>query len=114
MSENEARVTSTDEQNDPARIAEIEADIGRTRERIGGDLRTLGEPLFYRSKPEWAEAESKADYILGGTSIGVRKECPELLAAVNDALTAMDADGTRKKILEKYGAWADYQAKTTK
>ncbi|MDF2810956.1 MAG: hypothetical protein K0S56_1987 [Microvirga sp.] len=79
-----------------------------------GDLTTLGEPLFYRSKPEWAEAEKKADYILGGTSIGVRKECPELLAAVNDTLTAMDADGTRKKILEKYGAWAEYQAKTTK
>ncbi|GAB4065502.1 ABC transporter substrate-binding protein [Ancylobacter sonchi] len=79
-----------------------------------GDLRQLGEPIFYQSKPEWAEAEAKADYILGGTSIGVRKECPELLAAVNDALTAMDADGTRKAILSKYGAWAEYQAKTTK
>ncbi|MCB4771465.1 ABC transporter substrate-binding protein [Ancylobacter sp. Lp-2] len=79
-----------------------------------GDLRQLGEPIFYQSKPEWAEAEAKADYILGGTSIGVRKECPELLTAVNDALTAMDADGTRKAILSKYGAWAEYQAKTTK
>jgi len=55
MSENEARVTGANEQNDPARIAEIEADIGRTRERIGGDLRTLGERL----SPEHLKEEAK-------------------------------------------------------
>ncbi|MCK0198629.1 ABC transporter substrate-binding protein [Ancylobacter sp. 6x-1] len=78
------------------------------------DLRTVGEPLYYHSKPEWADAEAKADYVLGGTAIGVRKECPELLAAINDALIGMEKDGTRQKILEKYGAWADYQAKLMK
>ena len=30
------------------------------------------------------------------------------------ALAALDADGTRKKILEKYGVWAPYQAKLLK
>jgi hypothetical protein len=45
MSENEVHVTGPDQENEPARVAEIEADIGRTRERISGDLRTLGERL---------------------------------------------------------------------
>jgi len=35
------------------------------------DLRTIGEPLYYHPKPDWAEAEKKAPYILGGTAIGV-------------------------------------------
>jgi ABC-type amino acid transport substrate-binding protein len=33
---------------------------------------------------------------------------------VNKALADMDADGTRKKMLEKYGAWADLQASLMK
>jgi len=78
------------------------------------DLKSLGEPIYYKSKPEWAEAEAKATYVLGGTSIGVRKECPELLTAINDALASMDADGTRKTILTKYGVWAPYQEKLLK
>lgn len=78
------------------------------------DLRAIGEPLYYHSKPDWAEAESKAPYVLGGTSVGVRKDCPALLDAINGALDAMDADGTRKAILTKYGVWADYQAKLMK
>jgi hypothetical protein len=55
MNEYEARGSGPDEQNDPARIAEIEADIGRTRERIGGDLRTLGERL----SPQHLKEEAK-------------------------------------------------------
>lgn len=78
------------------------------------DLRAIGEPLYYRPKPEWAEAETTAPYVLGGTAIGVRKDCPALLGAINGALQAMDADGTRKAILTKYGVWAEYQAKLMK
>ncbi len=78
------------------------------------DLRTLGEPIYYHPKPQWVDAEKAAPYILGGTAIGVRKECPDLLKAINDALAGMDADGTRKAILTKYGVWADYQAKLMK
>ena len=78
------------------------------------DLRTIGEPLKYHPKPEWADAEAKAPYVLGGLAIGVRKECPALLGAINGALEAMDKDGTRKAILVKYGVWADDQAKLLK
>ena len=78
------------------------------------DLRTIGEPLKYHPKPEWADAEAKALYVLGGLAIGVRKECPALLGAINGALEAMDKDGTRKAILVKYGVWADDQAKLLK
>ena len=78
------------------------------------DMRTIGDPIFYHSKPEFAEAEKKAPYILGGTAIGVRRDCPDLLAAINAALRSMDADGTRKAILTKYGVWSDSQAKLMK
>lgn len=78
------------------------------------DLRTLGEPIYYHPKPQWAAAEEKAPYVLGGTAVGVRKDCPDLLQAINKALESMDADGTRKAILTKYGVWAPYQAKLMK
>lgn len=74
------------------------------------DVRVIGDPLPYIPKAEWADAEKSAPYILGGTGIGVRKECTDLLDALNKALADMDADGTRKAILEKYGAWDDNQA----
>jgi ABC-type amino acid transport substrate-binding protein len=78
------------------------------------DLRTIGEPIHYTPKPQWAEAESKASYILGSEAIGMRKECDDLREAINTALAAMEADGTRKAILEKYNSWSDVQAKTAK
>jgi ABC-type amino acid transport substrate-binding protein len=78
------------------------------------DLHSVGEPIYYHPKPEWADAEKKATYKLGGTAIGVRAECDDLRAALNSALASMDADGTRKKILEKYGVWAPYQANLMK
>jgi ABC-type amino acid transport substrate-binding protein len=78
------------------------------------DLRTIGEPIYYHPKPAWADAEAKAPYILGGTAIGTRKECDDLREALNKALDSMDADGSRKAILTKYGVWADYQAKLMK
>jgi ABC-type amino acid transport substrate-binding protein len=77
---------------------------------IGG-LRTVGEPIYYRPKPGWEEAEKGQPYVFGGTAIGVRQECEDLRTALNEALTAMDADGTRQKILEKYGVWSPEQAK---
>ncbi|UVK47781.1 transporter substrate-binding domain-containing protein [Mesorhizobium sp. AR07] len=79
-----------------------------------GNMRTVGEPIYYQPKPEWAEAEGKAHYILGSSAVAVKRECPDLLAAINTALASMEADGTRKAILEKYGMWADYQSKMTK
>jgi ABC-type amino acid transport substrate-binding protein len=40
----------------------------------------------------------------------VRKECPDLLGAINQALADMDADGSRRKILEQYNLWSEEQA----
>lgn len=79
-----------------------------------GKLRTVGEPLFYQPKPDWVEAEKKAPYLFGGTAVGMRQECTDLVTAVNKALADMDADGTRKKILEKYGVWAPEQVNLMK
>jgi ABC-type amino acid transport substrate-binding protein len=79
-----------------------------------GNMRIVGEPIYYSAPAEWAEAEAKAPYILGSTAIAVRRECPDLLAEINKALASMEEDGTRKAILEKYGMWADYQAKMMK
>jgi ABC-type amino acid transport substrate-binding protein len=78
------------------------------------DLRTVGEPIPYQPKPDWVEAEKGAAYIFGGTAVGVRKECTDLKLAINKALTDMDADGTRKAIIEKYGAWSPLQVKMMK
>jgi ABC-type amino acid transport substrate-binding protein len=78
------------------------------------DLRTIGEPIKYTPKPEWAAAEAQAPYILGAQGIGMRKDCEDLRTAINGALAAMEADGTRKAILEKYGSWSPFQAKMMK
>ncbi|MCW0001725.1 ABC transporter substrate-binding protein [Pararhizobium sp. YC-54] len=78
------------------------------------DLRVLEGTLYYRAKPEWEKAEAAASYKLGGVAVGVRKECPDLLAAVNEALASMSEDGTRKAILEKYRVWSENQVKLTK
>jgi cystine transport system substrate-binding protein len=77
-------------------------------------LRTVGDPIPYQPKPEWIEAEKKAPYKFGGTAVGVRKECTDLKEVLNKALSDMDADGTRKKILEKYEAWSPEQASLMK
>ncbi|SNB74897.1 amino acid ABC transporter substrate-binding protein, PAAT family [Arboricoccus pini] len=74
------------------------------------DLRVVGDPILYHPKPEWAEAEAKASYKLGGAAIGVRRECQDLLAALNKVLADMDADGTRQKFISAYGVWSDDQA----
>jgi len=79
------------------------------KEELKDLVQVKGDPIFYRSKPEFADAEAKAKYKLGGIGIGVRKEDTTLLEAINAALTDMDKDGTRKKILEKYGIWSPEQ-----
>jgi ABC-type amino acid transport substrate-binding protein len=69
------------------------------------DLRTIGGVYSLSADPQWQEAQAKAPYKYGGDGVGVRKEDTALLKAINDALDAMDADGTREAILKKYGVW---------
>jgi ABC-type amino acid transport substrate-binding protein len=78
------------------------------------NLRVVGQPIYYNPKPEWAQAESKASYKFGTSAVAVRAECSDLLTAINGALLSMDQDGTRQKILAKYGAWSPEQATLTK
>lgn len=78
------------------------------------NLRVVGEPIYYQPKAEWAAAEAKAHYRFGSSAIAVRAECTDLLKAVNNALLSMDQDGTRQRIISKYGAWSPEQATLTK
>ncbi len=78
------------------------------------NLRTVGAPIRRRAKPEWAQAEAAQTYRLGSEAIATRQECRDLLGAINVALTAMEADGSRQTILTKYGVWEPDQAKLTK
>ena len=57
------------------------------------------------ANPEWQAKQDTAGYKFGGDGMGVRKEDTALLAALNQALDDMDAEGVRQKILEKYGVW---------
>lgn len=74
------------------------------------DLRLVGEPMTYQPKPEWASAESKAEYKLGAAGIVLRAEDTELKDAINKAIDKMFADGTHERLLKKYGAWDPLQA----
>lgn len=78
------------------------------------NLRTVGDPIRRRPRPEWAAAEAAAGYRLGSEAIAVRAECTDLLAAIDKALLDMEADGTRRAILTHYGVWEPDQAKLTK
>jgi len=49
------------------------------------------------------------DIARGVYVIGVRKQDPELLAAINGALDGMRADGELRRILEKWHLWDDRQ-----
>lgn len=81
----------------------------RLQEKELGDLRVIGQEE-YKPKEEWAAAEAKAPYVFGSMAMGVRSECSDLKVAINSALAEMDADGTRKRILESYGLWDSGQA----
>jgi ABC-type amino acid transport substrate-binding protein len=78
------------------------------------ELDVVGDAFFYFPKKEWAEAEAKAKYILGGLAVGVRREDTKLLQAVNAAIEEMDKDGTRERIVKKYGLWNKWQEKLFK
>jgi len=69
------------------------------------NLRTIGGVYNLAADPKWQAAQDKAPYKYGGDGAGIRKEDTDLLAAVNQALDDMDADGTREAILKKYGVW---------
>jgi ABC-type amino acid transport substrate-binding protein len=78
------------------------------------DLDVVGDAMFYIPKKEWAEAEGKAKYILGGLAVGVRREDTKLMEVINAALDDMDKDGTRERIVKKYGLWNKWQEKLFK
>jgi ABC-type amino acid transport substrate-binding protein len=78
------------------------------------DLDVVGDAMFYIPKKEWAEAEGKANYILGGLAVGVRREDTKLMEVINAALDDMDKDGTRERIVKKYGLWNKWQEKLFK
>ena len=75
------------------------------------DLRTIGGVYNLAADPKWQDAQDKAPYKYGGDGAGVRKEDTKLLQALNDALDAMDADGTREAIFKKYGVWDESLSK---
>jgi cystine transport system substrate-binding protein len=79
--------------------------------KVTPNLRTIGGVYSLAADPKWQAAQDKAAYKYGGDGVGVRKEDTQLLQAVNEALDAMDADGTRQAILTKYGVWDDSQSK---
>jgi ABC-type amino acid transport substrate-binding protein len=78
------------------------------------NLRTVGAPLFRRAKPDWVQIEAATSYRLGSEGVVTRPECRELHDGINNALAAMEADGTRQAILTKYGVWEPEQVKLTK
>jgi ABC-type amino acid transport substrate-binding protein len=73
--------------------------------KVTPNLRTVGGVYNLAADPKWQAAQAKAPYKYGGDGVGVRKEDTALLKAVNDALDAMDDDGTREAILKKYDVW---------
>jgi ABC-type amino acid transport substrate-binding protein len=75
------------------------------QQAVTPNLRTIGGVYNLAADPKWQAAQDKAPYKYGGDGAGVRKEDTDLLAAVNQALDDMDADGTREAILKKYGVW---------
>lgn len=75
------------------------------QKKVTPNIRIIGGPMSLAANPEWQDRQNNAGYKFGGDGIGVRKEDTALLAALNQALDDMDADGVRQKILEKYGLW---------
>ncbi len=73
--------------------------------QVTPNLKTLGGVYNLVADVKWQDAQSKAAYKYGGDGAGIRKEDTALLTAINDALDAMDADGSRPAILKKYNVW---------
>jgi ABC-type amino acid transport substrate-binding protein len=72
---------------------------------VMANLRTVGEPIHRRPKPDWAAAEAKQPYRLGSEGVATREQCADLTAAIDKALGDMETDGTRQAILTRYGVW---------
>jgi cystine transport system substrate-binding protein len=89
----------------------IDEQEGLARQKDMPEIELVGDPIFFIPKPEFADAQAKAEYTFGALAIGLRKSDPKLREAINSAIDAMDEDGTRQKILEKYGMWNNYQKK---
>lgn len=70
-----------------------------------GPVRVIGPTFGGPAKPEWQAKQDAAPYKFGAIGVAVRKEDTALLAAINKALDETDADGTRRKIYEKYSLW---------
>jgi ABC-type amino acid transport substrate-binding protein len=71
----------------------------------------IGDPLYYITEPKWQSAQDKADYRVGGNSIGVRTDDTRLLTEINKDLAELDASGGRETIMKAYGAWDDNQTR---
>ncbi|HEY2111012.1 MAG TPA: transporter substrate-binding domain-containing protein [Dongiaceae bacterium] len=73
--------------------------------QVTPNMRTIGGVYNLTADPKWQAAQAAAPYKFGGDGVGIRKEDTAPLAAINQALDDMDADGTREAILKKYGVW---------
>ncbi len=72
--------------------------------RIEAVLLDLPIALYY-AQPDSALKLSGAPFATGYYAIGVRQQDTNLLAAVNQALGALLAEGTLERIYRKYGIW---------
>lgn len=77
--------------------------------RIDAAVLDLPIALFY-AKPDPALHLSGEPFAPGYYGIGVRRTDPELLAALNQAIADLLADGTIEKIDRNYGLWDERQA----
>lgn len=77
--------------------------------RIDAAVLDLPIALFY-AKPDPALRLSGEPFAPGYYGIAVRRSDPELLAALNQAIADLLADGTIEKIDRKYGLWDERQA----
>lgn len=72
--------------------------------RIDAVLLDLPIALHY-AKPDPSLKLSGTPFAPGYYAIGVRRQDPELLAALNDAIRNLSDDGTLENIYRKYGVW---------
>jgi polar amino acid transport system substrate-binding protein len=76
--------------------------------RVDAVVLDLPIAIFY-AKPDAALKFSGAPFAPGYYGIGILKEDAALLAALNKAITDLDADGTLERIYRKYGLWDERQ-----
>lgn len=72
--------------------------------RIEAVVLDLPIALFY-AKPDDTLQFSGEPFASGYYAIGVRREDPALLAAINQAIVELNTEGTLEKIYRKYGVW---------